>query len=86
MRKIELDFKELFTPRQIHEYIAEKLDFPDYYGKNLDALYDCLTDICEDTEVSIRNYDILDYRENRIINTFLDAAEECEELSVKLLG
>ena len=84
MKRIELDFKDLFTPRQIHEYIAEKLDFPDYYGKNLDALYDCRTDICEDTHVVIRNYDILDYRENKIINTFLDAAEECEELTVEL--
>ena len=84
MKRIELDFKDLFTPRQIHEYIAEKLDFPDYYGKNLDALYDCLTDICEDTHITIKNYDILDYRENRIINTFLDAAEECEELTVEL--
>lgn len=84
MKRIELDFKDLFTPRQIHEYIAEKLDFPDYYGKNLDALYDCLTDICEDTHITIKNHDILDYRENRIINTFLDAAEECGELTVEL--
>ena len=84
MKRIELDFKDLFTPRQINEYIDEKLDFPDYYGKNLDALYDCLTDICEDTHITIKNYDILDYRENRIINTFLDAAEECGELTVEL--
>lgn len=85
VKTIELDFKELYTPRQIHEYIAEKLDFPDYYGMNLDALYDCLTDISEETCISIRNYDILDYRENRIINTFLDAADESEELTVELV-
>ena len=85
MKKIELDFKDLQTPRQIHEYIAEKMGFPGYYGKNLDALYDCLTDICEDTQVTISNYDILDYRENCIRNTFLDAAEECDELNVELL-
>ena len=84
MKNIELDFKDLYTPRQIHEYIAEKLDFPGYYGKNLDALYDCLTDICEETEIRIVNYDILDYRENAIINTFLDAGEECDCLSVVL--
>jgi RNAse (barnase) inhibitor barstar len=76
MKTIELDFKELYTPRQIHEYIAQKLGFPEYYGKNLDALYDCLTDISEETEITIVNYDVLDYRENAIINTFLDAVED----------
>ncbi|MEU6153796.1 barstar family protein [Actinosynnema sp. NPDC047251] len=25
--------------------IGQALDFPDYYGQNLDALYDCLTDL-----------------------------------------
>ena len=84
MKTIELDFKELYTPRQIHEYIAQKLGFPEYYGKNLDALYDCLTDISEETEITIVNYDVLDYRENAIINTFLDAVEESDSLNVLL--
>ena len=26
-----------------HDYLMEALDFPDYYGKNLDALHDQLT-------------------------------------------
>ena len=82
MKKITLDFKDLYTPRQMHEYIAQMLEFPEYYGKNLDALYDCLTDICEDTQITVMNYDILDYRENAMINTFLDAAEENDCLEV----
>lgn len=82
MKKITLDFKDLYTPRQMHEYIAQMLEFPEYYGKNLDALYDCLTDICEETQITVMNYDILDYRENAMINTFLDAAEENDCLEV----
>lgn len=27
-----------------HEYLAKRLNFPEYYGKNLDALYDLLTE------------------------------------------
>ena len=84
MKKVELDFKGLFTPRQIHEYIAQKLDFPEYYGKNLDALYDCLTDICDETEIRIVNYDPLDYWENCIVETFVDAGNECDGLTVVL--
>ena len=47
MKKVILDCKKLFQRKQAHLYLAEMLDFPDYYGKNLDALYDCLTEIGE---------------------------------------
>ena len=33
----------------MHDYLATSLAFPAYYGRNLDALNDCLTDICEPT-------------------------------------
>ena len=34
-----------------HEKIAEELRFPPYYGKNLDALCDCLAEISEKTVI-----------------------------------
>ena len=34
-----------------HEGIAGTLCFPPYYGKNLDGLYDCLTEISEKTVI-----------------------------------
>ena len=37
----------------LHEYIARKLDFPDYYGANLSALADCLSEICNPTRIEI---------------------------------
>ena len=40
-----------------HDYLKEVFDFPDYYGKNLDALYDCLCDIGVDTEIVLINVD-----------------------------
>lgn len=36
------------TPAAMHEDLARSLDFPGYYGHNLDALNDCLRDIAED--------------------------------------
>ena len=29
----------------MHSQLKEKLDFPDYYGENFDALRDCLSDL-----------------------------------------
>ena len=53
MKKVTIDTNQLQTIEQIHDYLAKELNFPDYYGKNLDALYDCLTDISEETEIEL---------------------------------
>ncbi len=53
MKKILLDFKITETPEQVQDYLALEFDFPDYYGRNLDALYDMLTELGEDTCVGI---------------------------------
>lgn len=49
MRKVLLNFKPDQSVEQIHEYLKFELEFDDYYGKNLDALYDQLTCMAEDT-------------------------------------
>lgn len=59
-----------------HDYLAEALDFPEYYGKNLDALYDCLTQI--DCEIVLINAGAVD---KDIIDTFKDAAGENDFLT-----
>ena len=47
MKRINIDGKALVSPKALHESLAAALSFPEYYGGNLDALYDVLTDICE---------------------------------------
>lgn len=51
MKKVELDFGRCVSKEEVHEYLKETFGFPDYYGKNLDALYDVLGDVAEDTEI-----------------------------------
>ena len=42
---IVLNCENLTQRAQAHRYLARMLDLPDYYGKNLDALFDCLTEL-----------------------------------------
>ncbi len=43
MNVVELDGKEFKDIEVTHDLLMSKLELPDYYGKNLDALWDCLT-------------------------------------------
>lgn len=45
MTIIELDGRKMDSRAQTHQYLKEALILPAYYGNNLDALYDCLTDL-----------------------------------------
>ena len=42
--RYKVDFREVKYYIEIHEVLKHDLEFPDYYGGNLDALWDCLTD------------------------------------------
>ncbi len=53
VRTIVIDGKEMTSRASAHAHLAERLSFPDYYGGNLDALYDCLGDIYEKTHIII---------------------------------
>ncbi|MFY9224479.1 MAG: barstar family protein [Blastocatellia bacterium] len=39
---VEFDCRNWTTKNKMHKQVKELLEFPDYYGKNLDALVDCL--------------------------------------------
>lgn len=54
--KYYLDARKMQTKDEAHEYLKYRMDFPEYYGKNLDALYDLLSEQ-DGVEVEIINVD-----------------------------
>ena len=43
-----------------HARLKALLSFPGWYGGNLDAMYDCLTDLPAGTKLVIRNFSALE--------------------------
>ena len=43
--EIIIDCSEIKEKRELHEQLKTKLNFPEYYGMNWDAFWDCITEI-----------------------------------------
>jgi len=53
--KFTLDGAAVDSRETLHTLLAAGLGLPVWYGKNLDALHDCLTDIREPVELTVIN-------------------------------
>jgi barstar (barnase inhibitor) superfamily len=60
MKIVILDAKKMLEKEKMHEYFTKKFGLPEYYGKNLDALFDCLCEINEPTLIKLKNENVLD--------------------------
>ncbi|MBE6598318.1 MAG: barnase inhibitor [Ruminococcaceae bacterium] len=60
MKEIIIDGGKIHTKDELHDAFAVGLGFPEWYGRNLDALHDCLTDIREDVFIKIEDFDDLE--------------------------
>lgn len=56
MNHIIIDGSAISSSPDLHDALAKALSFPFYYGRNLDALYDCLTEITTDTHLELHNW------------------------------
>lgn len=45
MKEYIIDCRMMTDRSSVHEYLAAALELPEYYGKNLDALHDCLGEL-----------------------------------------
>ena len=86
MRDIVLDICAFDTKAAMHQYLKNQLEFSDYYGANLDALYDELTSTTENTALTLRYAakpmgEMAHYLP-RVLEVFQDAAQENYHLSV----
>jgi len=88
MKKVTLHASKFSSEAELHDALAKALDFPEHYGKNLDALYDCLTDICDDTQIIVANpagfLSRFDLRGPIFLRVLINAAEQNKHLNIIL--
>lgn len=85
---IELDCREMTDKQTTHAYLKQMLQLPEYYGNNLDALYDVLTDRAESTELVLKHWQCLHEQLGgygvSLMETMRQASEENPKLEVTL--
>ena len=87
MNRVQLSAAAWRTPRDAHDALAQALHFPAYYGRNLDALHDCLTEL-SDTQLIIEGCaQAARQVENwaGFLDVFADSAAQNRGLNIRLL-
>lgn len=88
MKKITLSAAGWKTPKDVHQALREALSFPEYYGNNLDALHDCLTDmvdVCIVIEECAKASEQLPEYWGKLLMVFLDSCKENDKLDIQLV-
>lgn len=83
---VVLDGRKMTDKRTLHNYLKEQCGFPEYYGNNLDALYDVLTDREEPLEIHLEYAqelkEVLCGYGEAFIETLEDAAANCSNVNL----
>ena len=85
MKTVTLDGAVLASKEALHQTLAQALAFPDWYGGNLDALFDCLTDLSEDVSITLLNWDGLGDYGQRVKKVLLAAARENDRITLQAI-
>ena len=83
-----LDGKAMVDRVAAHSHLAQQLELPTWYGRNLDALYDVLTEIGDDTEIVLENPAAVAQQLGKygeaLLSTMQEAAESNPHLTITL--
>lgn len=87
-RRVTLSGNRMKTKASLHTYVARKLKLPDYYGNNLDALHDCLSERATPLHITVtytaRLKENLGEYADAFLQVLTDVAEENEYLTISI--
>lgn len=77
-----IDCSNISEAKQLHRELARFLNFPEWYGHNLDALYDCIAELPSPTRLSFSVWDHVASWASGFEAVLEDAQQDCPELTV----
>ncbi len=87
--QVIIDGRKMKDKQTLHAYLKEQCRFPEYYGNNLDALYDVLTDREEILEIRLEYAqelkEILCGYGEAFIETLEDAAASSKKFTLEII-
>ena len=60
MREIVLDLENVCGADEFYDLLGKEIELPLYFGRNLDALYDVLTEQPETLKITLVNTDVME--------------------------
>lgn len=88
MKDVIIDGLKIKDKKKLHKVLKKKLELPDYYGNNLDALVDCLTEPEYAANISVINsaalLENLEKYGERFLKVLDYISEENENIKIKI--
>ena len=89
IRRVVLTAEKIGSRESMASFMKEALQLPDYFGGNLDALHDCLSEVNADTVIQLDEETLRTVCDEKyawkVMRVLLDETEDNPHIRVKLL-
>ena len=85
MIQVTIDCTEIHDQEDFHDVFAQRLRLPKWYGRNLDALHDCLTDFSVPVTISLLHVQTLINRLGSYGRAAINCMEHAERENSEML-
>lgn len=83
-----IDLSGIESKEEFHKALKRELPLPEYYGGNLDALYDVLTDVSDEWNIIFYNSSGFKLCMEKYYNSFeklcKNVMSECENIRIRI--
>ncbi len=77
--KLTIHCEHIHTNEGLHELLAILFDLPPYYGKNLDAFYDCLSERTDEIMLQLNDVSMLQASLGKYADAFCAVCQRISE-------